>query len=166
MTNLLQGGYIFDKEDVKETLRLIYKHAIANYEYGWDNWIECLDDEDRIDILSTIDKEIADGSLKMAKCYPLAMLRAAQWVAISAESNSIGAENSALYDTGTQEGDDRYSQYTSNAKRTRDEVKTCKEKYHIWQKHVDYMNEEMYEKHYYDGLRDAHDDYHSHDDEE
>ena len=96
--------------------------------------IECLDDEDRLHILSTIDKEIADGTLKMAKCYPLAMLRAAEWVAISAESDSIGAENSALYDTGTQEGDDRYKQYTSNTQRTRNEVEKCKEDLAKWER--------------------------------
>ena len=134
MTNLLPNGYIFDDKDITETLRRLEKHAIANYEYGWDNWVECLDDEDRLHILSTIDKEIADGTLKMAKCYPLAMLRAAEWVAISAESDSIGAENSALYDTGTQEGDNRYKQYTSNTQRTRNEVEKCKEDLAKWER--------------------------------
>jgi len=130
----LRNGYIFDDKDITETLRRLEKHAIANYEYGWDNWVECLDDEDRLDILSTIDKEIADGTLKMAKCYPLAMLRAAEWVAISAESDSIGAENCALYDTGTQEGVDRYDHYTSNAQRTRNEVEKCKEDLAKWER--------------------------------
>ena len=150
----LRNGYIFDDKDITETLRRLEKHAIANYEYGWDNWVECLDDEDRIDILSTIDKEIADGTVTMAACYPLAMLRAAQWVADSAESSSVGAENSALYDTGTKEGDDRYKQYTLNVQRTRNEVQKCKEVLDKWERGIDEYWEEQHEKHHMDALRD------------
>ena len=154
MTNLLQGGYIFDREDETETLRLILKHALANYENGWDNWVECLDDYNRIEVLSRIDKELADGTVTMAKCYPLAMLRAAQWVADAAEADSTGAENCALYDTGTQSGDRRYAEYVSLAKRTKDAVQKHKEELSAWQENVDHMNKEMIDKHYDDALRD------------
>ena len=154
MTNLLQGGYIFDREDETETLRLILKHALANYENGWDNWVECLDDYNRVEVLSEICKEQADGTVTMAKCYPLAMLRAAQWVADAAEADSIKAENYALYDTGTQSGDRRYSEYVSLAERTKDAVKFYKEELVAWQKNVDRKNAELMEKHYDDALRD------------
>jgi hypothetical protein len=90
-----------------EIIKKINAHALSNYDKGWDTWVECLDDSDRI--------EIFEGATSYDECFKKAVL----WVAGSAEGAAIGAENCALYDTGIKEDYDRYVQYQENAKLAR-----------------------------------------------
>ena len=91
-----------------EIIKKINAHALSNYDKGWDTWVECLDDSDRI--------EIFEGATSYDECFKKAVI----WVAGSAEGAAIGAENCALYDTGTEEGDARYAQYQENARVARE----------------------------------------------
>lgn len=97
--------------NTQETLDKLNSWANVHYANGWDNWIETIDDTARVKIFS--------GSNNWNEAFILV----SKWIAERAEADSIRAENCALYDTGTQEGDDMYRQYTSNAKTTKEAVK-------------------------------------------
>ena len=90
--------------NILEIVKKIDKHAIANYEQGWDGWIETLNPEDKI--------EIFEGAEEIDQCFK----KAQSWVADWCDWQAVGAENCALYDTGEQESTDRYNQYQDNAK--------------------------------------------------
>ena len=93
---------------MEDIIKKINDHALINYGKGWDTWVECLDDEDRV--------EIFEGATTYDECFKKATI----WVAGSAEGQAMGAENAALYDTGTDEGDARYAQYQENARLARE----------------------------------------------
>ena len=80
----------------------IQTFAVDHYEQGWDGWVETLDPQDQYRIIHK------------ASSFPHAMRLAQLWVADWCSSQAVGAENSAMYDTGDEATTERYEQYILN----------------------------------------------------
>ena len=91
-------------------LTLVDDHAIQKYEEGWDQWIECMDKEEKLEILKGCTTEKA------------AILKAAKTVKLQCQYNEIRAENCALYDTGEDSKTEFYNQITENAAKSEEDL--------------------------------------------
>jgi hypothetical protein len=67
-------------------LREIDRYAGVNYTKGWDGWVECLSEDEKI--------EVFEGKATYSDCFKLAL----NWVADYAETAYWQAEACALYD--------------------------------------------------------------------
>tara|TARA_R110000851_G_scaffold43316_11_gene107218 strand:+ start:2978 stop:3370 length:393 start_codon:yes stop_codon:yes gene_type:complete len=85
-------------------VKVINEVAINFYDFGWDGWVETLDPDEKMSIIAG------------AKTVREAVVIAQDWVVNYTESEAIGAENSALYDTGDESADKRYQHYIQNYK--------------------------------------------------
>lgn len=95
-----------NRPTIEQLIKHVYDHAIKHYNEGWDQWIECLEYSDQIDIL--------EG----CKTYDQALLTAAKTVKEQCEYAAIRAENCALYDTGEDSKTEFYNEIQRNADKT------------------------------------------------
>lgn len=103
-----------------QVIKKIDAHAAANYEKGWDGWIETLNEDDKIKIFK--DGRLGDvplGSLGYEMCFNRAVI----WVADYAETNEAQAEMCALYESNP----DFYKKLSANSKACREAAREARE---------------------------------------
>jgi len=93
-------------EQMNELIKHVDTHAIKHYNEGWDQWIECLEFDDKAKIL------------KDCITYKQALLTASETVQEQCEYAAIRAENCALYDTGEDSKTEFYNEIQRNADKT------------------------------------------------
>mgnify|MGYP006398430687 FL=1 len=93
-------------EQMNELIKHVDTHAIKHYNEGWDQWIECLEFDDKAKIL------------KDCITYKQALLTASETVQEQCEYAAIRAENCALYDTGEDSKTEFYNEIQRNAEKS------------------------------------------------
>jgi len=91
---------------IAELVKAVDAHAIRHYEDGWDIWVECMEHNEKVELLSGCTTEKS------------AVLKAAETVKEQCETEAIRAENCGLYDTGEDSKTEFYNQIQRNADKT------------------------------------------------
>ena len=101
-------------------IKKIDAHAVANYDKGWDGWLETMDDDAKIKVFK--DGRWSDVPLGPVG-YDICFQRAVIWVADYAETNAAQAEMCALYESNP----DFYKKISANSKACREAAKEARE---------------------------------------
>ena len=91
-------------------IKKIDAHAVANYDKGWDGWLETMSDDDKLEVFGG------------AKDYDTCFHRAVIQVAFLADMDEARAETCALYDVNP----DFMEKLTTNRERMKKEAEKSK----------------------------------------
>ena len=101
-------------------IQKIDAHAAANYDKGWDGWLETMDEDAKIKVFKGghLD-DVPLGPLGYEMCFHRAVI----WVADYAETNAAQAEMCALYESNP----DFYKKISANSKACREAAKVSRQ---------------------------------------